>query len=754
MSKCDAYCISPVVLDACFQVLAAAIPEDELQVLGRGIYLPTGIDSLRIYDQEQINGQGWGYACIRSGLDEDGAGISGNVFLLKDDGRVVLEASGLYLKRLDVDNLISQQDVDNWLYEVEWQPLSCSQQDRLSEQRGAWLIFVDDGGVGQNLKTFLEARGETCVLVFSAESYEVQASGQYQLNPSCPEDFKRLVEDVFGSTQVLCRGIVYLWGLAAHKEEPVLDAFLENVLESCAGVLYLVQTLACVDWHTPPRLWIVTSDVQLLAEDVKDVSVVQAPLWGLGRTIVHEYPELRCTLIDLSSTDTTSAVERLFCELWENDDEDQIVLRGDMRYVARLAQYKARARNDFSISSEGTYLVTGGLGGLGLTIAQWLVKRGARHLVLLGRGKGSPSAHETLRTLQTTGSHIIPRQVDVTQAQQVANTLADIDRSMPPLRGIFHLAGVLDDAILLQLNRERLESVMASKVSGSWVLHKLTLEKELDFFVLFSSATSVLGSPGQGNYVAANAFLDALAHYRRTLGKPALSINWGPWAKVGLVARSEREGWLALQGIGSINPDQGGEVLDRLLGQDVVQVSVMPVNWPQLFRRYPAMSQLPLLADFVYRKGDGLAAHSDWEKKRVQIRDMVFAAEPVERQQVLEAYLKDQLNNVLGAAMTKLDLHRPIQELGVDSLMAVKLKARIESDLGVVVPIVSFFKGVGIAQMASQVLGRMAEAKSNPVVLSSNQEGAEQLLAKIDKFSDEEVDALLCDLLDERGFSE
>jgi phthiocerol/phenolphthiocerol synthesis type-I polyketide synthase C len=356
--------------------------------------------------------------------------------------------------------------------------------------------------------------------------------------------------------------------------------------------------------------------------------------------------------------------------------------------------------------------------------------------------------------LQKTGAQNILGQVDVTQQQQVANTLADIDRSMPPLRGIFHLAGILDDATLLQLTRERFELVMAAKVSGSWILHELTLEEELDFFVLFSSATSVLGSPGQGNYVAANAFLDALAHHRHTLGKPALSINWGPWAKVGLAAQPERGGRLTFQGIGSINPKQGGEVLDRLLGQDVAQISVIPVNWPLLFRRYPIICQLPLLANFVYGKSDGLTTRNDWEGERVQIRDRVLAAEPVERQQMLEAYLKDQLKNVLGATMTKLDLQRPIQELGVDSLMAVKLKARIESDLGVVIPIVSFFEGLGLAQMASQVLDRMVEDTNAPTMLSRNQEGAEQLLAKIDKFSDEEVDALLGDLLDERGFSE
>ena len=189
------------------------------------------------------------------------------------------------------------------------------------------------------------------------------------------------------------------------------------------------------------------------------------------------------------------------------------------------------------LRSDGTYLITGGLGGLGLLVAQWMVQQGARHLVLLGRGDATSLTREAISALEEAGARVVVARADVAQEEHVAGALVKIHDSIPPLRGIIHAAGVLDDGLLLNQNQERLAAVMAPKVQGAWNLHKLTLSAPLDFFVLFSSLASVLGSPGQGSYAAANSFLDALAHQRRALGLPSLTINWGPWDAVGMVAQ-------------------------------------------------------------------------------------------------------------------------------------------------------------------------------------------------------------------------
>ncbi|MGE3806859.1 MAG: SDR family NAD(P)-dependent oxidoreductase, partial [Gemmataceae bacterium] len=185
------------------------------------------------------------------------------------------------------------------------------------------------------------------------------------------------------------------------------------------------------------------------------------------------------------------------------------------------------------LRQDSSYLITGGLGGLGLATAQRLIERGARHLVLLGRNPPSESAHEVIAGLEHAGAEVLVLQADVSVAADVAAALEQIARRLPPLHGVIHAAGVLDDGVLLNQTSERFARVLAAKVEGAWNLHRLTMDLPLDFFVLYSSMAALLGPAGQGNHAAANAFLDALAHHRRARGLPAQSINWGAWGEVG-----------------------------------------------------------------------------------------------------------------------------------------------------------------------------------------------------------------------------
>jgi NADP-dependent 3-hydroxy acid dehydrogenase YdfG len=220
------------------------------------------------------------------------------------------------------------------------------------------------------------------------------------------------------------------------------------------------------------------------------------------------------------------------------------------------------------IKPDATYLITGGLGGLGLAVASWLTQQGGRHLMLVGRsgaGNLSPEGQQTLAELQAAGVEVKIAAADISQADQIAAILRQLAESMPPLRGVIHAAGVLDDGVLLQQTPQRIHTVIAPKAIGAWHLHRLTDGEALDFFVMFSSITAPFGSPGQGNYAAANAFLDGLAHHRRGLGLPALSINWGPWGQIGLAAHRQQGGMQGLQGLSAIRTAVGLEIFGRLL---------------------------------------------------------------------------------------------------------------------------------------------------------------------------------------------
>ena len=291
---------------------------------------------------------------------------------------------------------------------------------------------------------------------------------------------------------------------------------------------------------------------------------------------------------------------------------------------------------------------------------------------------------------------------------------------------------------------------------GGWLLNRLLQDDPLDFFILFSSAGSLLGQPGQGNYAAANAFLDALAHHRQAQGHPALCINWGAWAGEGFAASvggKRLATRLALLGISSIAPKQALETLGRLLGQSATQVVAVPVNWKQYREFYPAGSASPLLSELA-REEDEVSRPAGRTGQR---RDALLAAEPAERRQLLQPYLREQVARVLGLSPSKLDVDQPLSHLGLDSLMAVELKNRIAVDLKVNVPVVKFLQGFSVGQAVTQVLDQLAAEAASPTTPPATEAAqqkkhidkgnAESLLANLDQLSDEQVNSLLTDLL-------
>lgn len=408
---------------------------------------------------------------------------------------------------------------------------------------------------------------------------------------------------------------------------------------------------------------------------------------------------------------------------------------------------------------DGSYLITGGLGALGLAVARWMVERGARHLILMGRNGPAGAVKEAIVSLKESGANVMTAKADVADLRQVKQAVARSKREMPPLRGVIHAAGILDDGILVQQDIERFRKVMAPKIAGAWNLHIATKEEPLDFFVLFSSVAALLGSPGQGNYSAANSFLDSLAHYRRSLGLPAMSVNWGPWSEIGLAVRPGRGERLALRGIGSMTPARAIDVLQKLFLERPAQVAVMPFDLGQWSLFNPPAKGSSLLAGLSREMAETAAQATSRPARRAgSNRDALLAAEPRERQGLLEAYLREQLARVLGLSPANLDLHQPLNRLGLDSLMAVEMKNRIELDIGVLIPIVRLLQGPSLAQIAEQLARQLMvgddavdrPASASTVAAPQSVALPEDLITRIDQMSDEEVESLLNSMIMEK----
>ena len=353
--------------------------------------------------------------------------------------------------------------------------------------------------------------------------------------------------------------------------------------------------------------------------------------------------------------------------------------------------------------ADATYLVTGGLGGIGLMLARWLVEQGARHLVLVGRSGASAAAEEGISALTRLGAEVRVERADVAQEEPLGEVFRAIDRSMPPLAGVFHCAAVLEDGTLLRQSPERFRAVMAAKVDGAQNLHALCRGRRLDAFVLFSSAASVLGSPGQANYCAANAFLDALAHHRRAMGLPAVSINWGAWAEVGLAtAEAHRGDRLATRGMASMAPAQALSALGEVLRSGAAQVVVMPFDLRQWGQFYPKAAGSPLFAE-LSRELPGKAPMGGSD----ELRKALLGAPLGDRLPLLQAHLQEQVARVLRMATSRVDRRTPLRSLGLDSLMAIELRNRLEDSLGLTLPSTLVWAYPTLAELGPELGGRM-----------------------------------------------
>jgi acyl transferase domain-containing protein/NADPH:quinone reductase-like Zn-dependent oxidoreductase/SAM-dependent methyltransferase/acyl carrier protein len=396
----------------------------------------------------------------------------------------------------------------------------------------------------------------------------------------------------------------------------------------------------------------------------------------------------------------------------------------------------------FLIKPDGCYLITGAFGGFGKVLAEWLVKCGARHLVLSSRGgAATPAAVVFVQSLRDRGVNATVARADAGSPEDVSRLLAEIRAGDQPLRGVFHLAMVIDDAPLAALNRERLRTVMAPKAYGAWLLHKGTQHLPLDCFVMFSSISSIFGNPAQGNYGAANAFLDSLAHHRRALGLPALTMNWGVLGGEGYVARNERVAeFLARQGTTELSPGEVTSLLESSLVAGNIQVAAIRVDWAKWRQFFRSMQESPLLerilASIESQEGGGMK--SDW-------RLMIESAAPKDREPITTAAVRDVVGSVLRVKPDSLRNDQPLTDLGLDSLMGVEIENSLEAAIGVALPPASLMRARTIGQIASLIAGYMGgkTAPPAPAVAAAPLEAPVTEDVDLDVFTDEDIDRLL-----------
>ncbi|MGW3206159.1 SDR family NAD(P)-dependent oxidoreductase [Streptomyces sp. NPDC001135] len=570
------FLLAPGLVDACVQAVVALVwadrPDAEL-----GVRVPIRLDALRFHRTPPAAPL-WCRVQERPEQRPDDDTVVADVTLLDEDGGAVLELAGLWLRRVSADALLRRDTavVRQPVWEAADAPVAPA--DR-TDSEGEWLVLADRGGVGAALARRLSAQDRQVTLVTT---------------DTCDDTaLKELVAERTAAGRTV--HAAFLWGLDEPAGEPTAVTLDRAQETGSAALLTLLQALGGAGRQA--RIVVATRGTQQPAA-AHPARLAHAPLWGLAAVANAENPDVRCVLVDLDpdGPGARADAEALCAEaLRPAGDAVQIALRGGRRLVAgttTVAPGHGTAGHTPPVRPDGTYLLTGGLGALGLHTADWLVRRGARHLVLVGRSAPSEAATRRIRQWERAGVRVAVRQADVADPAAVERLVAEPGDLLPALRGVVHAAGVLDDGGIQRQTAGRLRSVMAPKMRGAWNLHLLTRDKELDFFVLYSSVAALMGSRGQSGYAAGNAFLDALAHHRQSLGLPGTSVAWGPWSGAGMVATLDSHAGRRVResGFGMLEPEPALRALEEVLHSGVPHAYVHAAAAPERRPAGPGVS--------------------------------------------------------------------------------------------------------------------------------------------------------------------
>ncbi|HEX6564545.1 MAG TPA: SDR family NAD(P)-dependent oxidoreductase, partial [Chthoniobacterales bacterium] len=664
--------IHPAVMDSCTHVVGA-IPYQGSDRTDDIFYAPFHYGSVILL--EPAPACFFCYARVSGKPSVEAETRTFDLQLFTTEGNLIGEIDGFTMKRAPRKAFLRglRKNQHGLLYQIEWRE-EARQEVRSETATGRCLIVSTNRMIGRQFAETLRQQNRGYALVVPGPRQRTVSHNEYELPIEQEHAWAQCLTQLTAGQETFDT-VVYLGGPDPEGDELISPSTIDHDLHSgCGGLLALVQTFLRQD-QVPVRGFLIATQATQICDRRVPQSFAYASLWGLGRVLQAELPDVPCRLIDLDVPLTGVSFESLIQELDRRTSENQLILRGDKLLVPRLVRREPRENPKVSFRDQATYLITGGLGGIGLRLAAWLIKRGACNVVLNGRSAPDRQALATIAELRQQGAQIELFHADVARESETNDLFNFIEGALPPLQGIFHLAGVAKDAPLANQTWPQFAEVLAPKVQGAWNLHRASLGCPLDWFVLFSSVACLLGNPGQGNYAAANACLDGLACYRRqTLGLPGLSINWGPWAEVGRAARqaAELSGHFQRTGLGWIKPDEAFQALEDALDRDDPCVAALSLDWSTFVQRVGRKNLAPLFSELV-----DLPAGEAPPLSTVTPPHKMNGSGAEERLSDLIDFVGQETMRVLQMELPP-DPQTEFSRLGMDSLMAVDLRNRLQ----------------------------------------------------------------------------
>ncbi|MFL0178865.1 SDR family NAD(P)-dependent oxidoreductase [Mycobacterium sp. SMC-15] len=704
-----AYRLHPALLDAGLRQLAAAISAEGIS------YVPTAVAAVRVFAPA-----GRQVGCHAEVTSHEDQVAVGRVVLSDEAGAVLAELTGIELRPLDPRSL--RVPLDQKLFATEW-ALSPAP-DAAGAADGSWLV-LSEPSAGELAAQFGARLGGPNRKV---------VTGPFADEPALTEAVARAAADPAHPPAGI---VVFLdrRGFDGSDPEGALARARELVWTASSTARAAVQGWPAATGANKPRLWLVSRGGLAFGdrEPHEPADPAIGALKGVVRTwrfpgelarVLADEPDLGATLVDLdASADTAALADALLAELGAPLRDDVIAWRGGQRYTERLTRATLDGAETIQapqaeVRADGSYLLTGGLGGLGIVVARWLVARGAGRIVLNGRSEPAEQQRAVLDELAA-GTEVVFVAGDISSPGVADALVAAAQETGKPLRGVVHAAGVLGDGLVTAVTRESLESVWSAKAVGAARLHAATAATQLDWWVGFSSMAALLGLPGQLGYATSNAWLDALMAWRHASGLPATAINWGQWSDVGL-GRS-----MTLSVLDPISPDEGIEALDAVLGADAgrigARIGVGRLRIDRAVATSPEFRELTFFEDLVSEASEagvtlGAAATSEQSGAAASAAGVPdWSTIPADqRHGELVVRLQAILARELRTSATAVDVDQPFPEMGLDSMIAMTVLKETQQLVGVDLSASMLWNHPSISALATHLVGLLASRYVEP----------------------------------------
>jgi acyl transferase domain-containing protein/acyl carrier protein len=628
-----------------------------------------------------------------------------------------------------------KQDIADWFYIPSWKPSPLIKKitDTTQESPGQthWLVFIDETGLGARLVNHMQQQGQEVVIVKASTAFGKKNSTSYTVNPQQKQDYELLLEGLFRDKKILHR-VIHLWGVTAdrndpgHGEDPTF-AWVDRTLEyGIFSLFYLAQAIGNMGMMEPMQVAAITSDMQAVTgEELKNPakSTILSPL----KVIPREFTNITCRSIDLHLPSTGSGQEeRLVRQLWEELEmnEPEVAFRGSQRLVRHFEPLRLPKppEKETILKKKGVYLVTGGLGGIGLQLAEFIARSLQARLILTGRSPFPPAQAwnqwlETndpqdpvsikirkIRELEQLGAEVLVLCADISHYEQMQTVVNEVKKKWGCINGVIHASGFHGGGVIQRQTRETIGHILASKVKGTLILNHLLKNEPLDFMVLTSSASALLPEFGEVGYGAANVFLDAFAHYNTSIkGRFTTSINWGRWRGRGLSVQIEEEHRRRTgeEMAGGMPPEEAKEAFHRILENNITQLVVIETDFINQVKSYyqPPEEILPQAQD--------QAQPTVSRSKRPRLKNpYVPPGNPMEEK------LTIVFQRFFG--YEQVGIKDDFFELGGDSLKATVLVVNIHKELNIKIPLAEIFQTPTIKGLAKYIKG-LKEEQFKPI---------------------------------------